>query len=132
MKLVSPARAVRQAKLEKPEARALLARLELQVQEKRERREHRAAREKLVLLVPPALLAKQDQLEARALLVRVALLVRQELRAHQEAPEDPVKQELRASLALVGRQVRRAILDPQVKLVKQGLLDPQEPQEPRG
>jgi hypothetical protein len=126
------ARVVRQAKLEKLEARALLARLELQVQEKQERLEHRGAREKLVLLVPPALQERLEQQERLAVLVRVGLLAKLALRAHRETPEAPGKQVLLADLALVEKLVRRAVLDPQVPVERQELLVPLERREPRG
>jgi hypothetical protein len=88
-------------------------------------------RESLVLLVPPGLQGKLEQQGARALLVRVALLAKQELRANQGAQEDPVKRVLLGQLALLEKLVLRAILDPQVKLVRRAILDLQDPREPR-
>jgi hypothetical protein len=83
--------------------------------------EKQVQREKLVLLVPPVLREKREQLAARALLVRVGLLAKLALRAHRETPATPAKQVLLDQLERVERLVTQAALEPQVKLERQEL-----------
>jgi hypothetical protein len=101
------------------------------VQEKQVQQVRQERPEKLVILVPPALREKPEQLANRALLVRVGLLAKQALRAHQETPETPEKRVLLEQLEKVGRLATRAALEPQVRVERQVLLEAQDPPEPR-
>lgn len=85
------------------------------MQEKQEQQELQA---KLDLRVPLVLRARLEQVDQLGSRVQAVVQARLALRALVEAPESQEKQELRASLVLLERLVRRALLE------KLGLPEP--------